>query len=100
VGVGEDGGVAVGGGQGHPYQVTGPDAYDVRRANTADHLAFAHGPHFCFGAHLARLETRTALRALLALPGLRLAPGPSPAPRGLVFRKPDAVRVRWDAFTL
>ncbi|REF00925.1 cytochrome P450 [Thermomonospora umbrina] len=78
-----------------------PDRYDVRRANAADHLAFAHGPHFCFGAHLARLEARTALRALLdRLPGLRLEPGRPHDPRGLVFRKPEALRVRWDAFTL
>ncbi|SEG83534.1 Cytochrome P450 [Thermomonospora echinospora] len=75
-----------------------PDRYDVRRANAADHLAFAHGPHFCFGAPLARLEARTALRALLdRLPGLRLDPARSSAPRGLVFRKPQALYVEWDA---
>ena len=43
-----------------------PDRFDVRRENTRLHLAFAHGPHFCFGAHLARLETQAAIRGLLA----------------------------------
>jgi cytochrome P450 len=75
-----------------------PDVFDIRRgyANKARrHLAFAHGPHFCLGVELARLETRAALRELLdQLPGLRLA---EPAePTGLVFRKPEALHVEWD----
>jgi cytochrome P450 len=79
-----------------PARFPDPDRFEVKRANAGEHLAFAHGPHFCLGAHLARLETRTAVRALLGLPGLRLAPGPAPAPRGLVFRKPPALQVRWN----
>ncbi|WP_432949862.1 cytochrome P450 [Kribbella sp. CA-253562] len=71
-----------------------PDRYDVRRPNARRHLAWASGPHICLGMHLARLEALTALRAALALPGLRLAAS-SPPPRGLVFRKPAAVKVRW-----
>ncbi|MCO5997072.1 cytochrome P450 [Actinoallomurus rhizosphaericola] len=71
-----------------------PDLYDPRRANVDGHLAFAHGPHFCFGAHLARLETMTMLRALLRLPDLRLAG--TAAPRGLVFRKPPTLEVAWE----
>ena len=35
-----------------------PDVFDVRRPNAGRHLAFAHGPHFCLGAHLARLEAQ------------------------------------------
>ncbi|WP_350276892.1 cytochrome P450 [Kribbella sp. HUAS MG21] len=73
-----------------------PDTFDVRRPNARRHLAFASGPHICLGMHLTRLETLTALEAVLALPGLRLAPD-SPPPRGLVFRKPSALRVTWDA---
>jgi cytochrome P450 len=75
-----------------------PDAFQVRRPNAARHLAFAHGPHFCLGAHLARLETRIAVETLLArLPRLRLDPHRSPStPRGLVFRKPPGLDVRWN----
>ncbi|MEU9337727.1 cytochrome P450 [Streptomyces sp. NPDC048290] len=74
-----------------------PDRFDVRRDNTRLQLAFAHGPHYCIGAHLARLETRVALRRLLErLPGLRLDPRRPAAPYGLVFRKPPELYVRWD----
>ena len=80
-----------------PAVFAGPDVFDVRRANAGRHLAFAHGPHFCLGAHLARLEAQVAVGTLLAtLPRLRLDPGYPSAPRGLVFRKPPALRVQWD----
>ena len=56
------------------------------------------GLHFCLGAHLARLEAQVAVDVLLArLPGLRLDPRYPSAPRGLVFRKPPALRALWDA---
>ncbi|TDB88809.1 cytochrome P450 [Actinomadura sp. 7K534] len=74
-----------------------PDRYDVRRENAAEHLAFARGPHFCFGSHLARLEARAALTALLdRLPGLRLDPSRPARPRGLVFRRPPRLDVCWE----
>jgi cytochrome P450 len=73
-----------------------PDEFDVRRPNARMHLAFAHGPHFCLGAHLARLETLIAVRAALRLPGLRLDPDRPSVIRGLVFRKPVALWVGWD----
>ena len=74
-----------------------PDEFRVRRGNIRKHLAFAHGPHFCLGAHLARLEAEAALDAMLRLlPGLRPDPGRLPAPCGLVFRKPPALHARWD----
>jgi cytochrome P450 len=80
-----------------PEVFPGPDRFDVRRPNTARHLAFAHGPHFCIGAHLARLEARIATETLLdRLPRLRLDPRYPSAPRGLVFRKPPDLRVRWN----
>jgi cytochrome P450 len=74
-----------------------PDVFDVRRPDAGRHLAFAHGPHFCLGAHLARLEAQVAIEILLTrLPGLRLDPRHPSAPRGLVFRKPPDLRVRWN----
>src|SRR5690348_16473195 len=78
-----------------PAVFTDPGTFDVRRPNARLNLAFAHGPHFCLGAHLARLEAQAALRAVLTLPGLRLDPGHPAAPRGLVFRKPPELRVQW-----
>jgi cytochrome P450 len=79
-----------------PAVFPSPDTFDVRRTNARRHLAFASGPHICLGMHLTRLETQTAVSAILDLPGLRLDPA-SPPPRGLVFRKPPALTVRWDA---
>jgi cytochrome P450 len=89
--------VSLAGANRDPEIFADPDRFDVRRPNTARHLAFAHGPHFCLGAHLARLEARIALETLLdLLPRLRLDPGYPAAPRGLVFRTPPDLRARWD----
>ena len=74
-----------------------PDTFDPRRANARQQLAFAHGPHYCLGAHLARLETRLAVRACLdRLPDLRLDPARPSAIRGLVFRKPATLWTLWN----
>jgi cytochrome P450 len=90
--------VSIAGANRDPAVFGDPDAFDVRRPNAGRHLAFAHGPHFCLGAHLARLETQVAVETLLArLPGLRLDPRYQSAPRGLIFRKPPGLRVQWDA---
>ena len=71
-----------------------PDRFEVIRENARLHLAFAHGPHVCIGMHLARLEAHTAVaRVLERLPVLELADRAQP--QGLVFRKPQALRVRW-----
>ena len=79
-----------------PAVFPSPDQFDPARPNAGRHLAFARGPHFCVGAHLARLETVTALRALLAaLPGLRLDASRPPQVRGLVFRKPPTLHTTW-----
>ncbi|MCX4683336.1 cytochrome P450 [Kitasatospora purpeofusca] len=54
--------------------------FDVTRP-VKDHLAFGHGPHFCLGAPLARLEGATALRMLFErFPDLALAPDAELAP--------------------
>lgn len=62
------------------------------------HLAFGTGPHQCLGMHLARLELRVALDAILdRLPNLRLDPDrPAPEVRGYAFRGPDEVHVLFD----
>ena len=88
--------VSLAGANRDPAVFPDPDRFDVRRDNSRLQLAFAHGPHYCLAAHLARLETRIALRHLLdRLPALRLDPARPTAPRGLVFRKPPALHVRW-----
>jgi len=89
--------VSIAGANRDPAVFGDPDAFDLRRPNAGRQLAFAHGPHFCLGAHLARLEAQVAVETVLArLPGLRLDPGHASAPRGLVFRKPPDLRVQWD----
>jgi len=74
-----------------------PDRFDLYRKND-DHLAFGFGAHFCAGSHLALLETRTAINALLdRLPNLRLDPDQESTVVGLAFRSPNRLPVRFDA---
>ncbi len=74
-----------------------PDRFDVGRSNARQNLAFVHGPHACLGMHLARLETREALAAVVdLLPGVRLDADRSEPPRGLIFRRTPAVAACWD----
>jgi cytochrome P450 len=60
-----------------PRVFTNPDHLDVRRpVGWPGHLGYAHGPHFCLGAALARVQTEVALTALLRrCPDLALADG-------------------------
>jgi len=56
-----------------PAHFPDPDRLDLRRTPNR-HLAFGWGPHFCFGAALARMEGRIAFAALLRrLSDLQLA---------------------------
>jgi cholest-4-en-3-one 26-monooxygenase len=58
------------------------DDVDVLRDAT-DHVAFgAGGPHFCLGAHLARLESRLMFEAILTrFEGLEVTADPATLPR-------------------
>jgi cytochrome P450 len=78
-----------------------PDRFDIHRPEQQQ-LAFASGPHMCLGMHLARMEMRVVLAAILdRLPDIELAPGPDgsdtadPHIHGLGFRKPTSVPVRF-----
>jgi pentalenolactone synthase len=50
-----------------------PETFEVERA-TNPHLTFGHGPHYCIGAPLARIELQTLFGRLIPrFPTLRLA---------------------------
>jgi cytochrome P450 len=90
--------VSIAGANRDPAVFDRPDEFDPSRGGAQHNLGFARGPHFCPGAQLASAETSAAAGALLdLLPGLRLDPDRPAAPRGLVFRKPPELHVRWDA---
>ena len=74
-----------------------PDRFDVDRP-VQNHLAFGTGQHQCLGMHLARLELRVGLDAILnRLPNLRLDPDePPPVIAGLAFRGPMTLPVLFD----
>lgn len=73
-----------------------PDLLDVRR-DSARHVTFGAGAHYCVGAPLARAEARIGLRALLTrLPSLAIAtrdPEPVRYAPDLVFHGPERLMV-------
>jgi cytochrome P450 len=75
-----------------------PDRFDIFRESRQS-LGFGFGVHVCLGMHLARMETRVAIDALLdRMPDLELAPAPGQDLhiKGMAFRSPIALPV---AFT-
>lgn len=79
-----------------PAKFERPAVFDVDRDND-DHLGFGFGRHFCAGSHLARLEARTAVNALLdRLPSLRRDEAAPSRIVGVAFRSPDRLPVRFD----
>ena len=70
------------------------DEWDIDRP-PENHLFFGTGRHQCLGMHLARLELRIGLNAVLdRLPNLRLDPdAPPPQIEGFAFRSPPSIPV-------
>jgi cytochrome P450 len=48
-----------------PEAFPDPHRFDITRTGPAPHVALGHGPHFCLGAPLAKLELQLALGGLL-----------------------------------
>ncbi len=71
-----------------------PDAFDIFRP-PRQHMAFAFGPHRCLGMHLARMETRVVVNAVLdRLPDVRLDPEAEDVHiTGRTFRSPRRLPV-------
>ncbi|WP_433725914.1 cytochrome P450 [Nocardia sp. CA-129566] len=71
-----------------PAKFDHPNSLDLRR-NVVGHLGFGYGIHQCLGQHLARIEMRTALPALISrLPTLQLA-----VPADEIRMRPDGIGV-------
>jgi cytochrome P450 len=89
--------VSLGAANRDPLRYPQPDTFDVLRADK-QHMSFGDGAHTCLGMHLARLEMRILLTAVLdRLPGLRLDPAADDTHiHGLLFRSPPNLPVLFD----
>ncbi|GHF59591.1 biflaviolin synthase CYP158A2 [Streptomyces mashuensis] len=80
-----------------PGVFTGPDRLDLDR-DEAPNLSFGHGPHYCVGALLTRMEAEVMLGTLLGrFPRLRLAVPEAEMRwrRGSINRGPESLPVTW-----
>jgi cytochrome P450 len=91
-------GLSLGAANRDPLRYPDPDRFDIFR-DPSQHMAFGFGPHMCLGMHLARLETRLAINAVLdRLEDVRLDPAADdPHIHGLTFRSPTALPVLFKA---
>jgi cytochrome P450 len=86
--------VSLGAANRDPERYFDPDAFDVMREG-GQAISFGTGIHTCLGMHLARMEMRVLLNAVLdRLPELRLDPDAEDVHiHGLIFRSPPNLPV-------
>ncbi|MBB3084387.1 cytochrome P450 [Geodermatophilus sabuli] len=73
-----------------------PDAFDVRRSPNP-HLSFGHGPHFCLGGQLARVQMRALFGELLRRTRTLELDGPPALLRSNFQRGVKRLPIRWTA---
>lgn len=79
-----------------PRQLTDPDRFILERKDN-QHLSFNSGIHYCFGAPLARLESRIALDLFLRrVRAPRLVEDPPPYRPSALLRGPAKLRIGFD----
>jgi len=79
-----------------PERFPDPDRLDITRSDNR-HVAFGWGPHFCFGAALARIEGQAAFATMLRrMPRLTLEPGPLVWRANLGLRGLTTLRVSFE----
>ncbi|WP_190816035.1 cytochrome P450 [Saccharopolyspora pogona] len=75
----------------------GPDELDLAREHNS-HMALGHGPHYCIGAQLARMELQVAIGTLIKrFPQLSFAVPVDEVvwKRGRMTRGPEALPITW-----
>lgn len=78
-----------------PQVFENPNRIDWDRPNSARHLAFAAGPHYCLGASLARLEIAEVYAALAQrFPNLKVTQTEPPYKPNPVLRGVQELRVK------
>ena len=71
-----------------------PERFDIARSPNR-HLGFGQGPHFCLGAHLARLEARLFLEAMVRDIGHIEIMAPAERAPSNWFAATQRLMVRW-----
>lgn len=73
-----------------------PDRFDLHRTPNPQ-LPFGHGPHFCLGAQLARVQVRALFGELLRRTDVLEADGPPALLRSSFQRGVKRLPLRWTA---
>ena len=85
--------VLFGSGNRDPEQFANPDEFDITRQPNR-HLTFAHGPHFCLGAAIARTVTQVGiLTTIQRCADLQLVTDKIEWLEGFAFRGPKSLEV-------